>query len=112
MKSRDILRRRHYSGEFARTTEVRAIEVRSAQVILPLVFMALTAKILTQLDAWVDLAYPGAEPGAQAAPFVTPTGQLGAMPTGETFNDYIGATWIPNREAVLINNLQLESLYP
>lgn len=34
------------------------------------------------------------------------------MPAGETFNDYIGTDWIPNREAVLIGDLQAEGLYP
>lgn len=36
----------------------------------------------------------------------------GIMPSGETFNSYIGTTWVPNREAVLIGDLQAEGLYP
>lgn len=34
------------------------------------------------------------------------------MPVGETFNDYIGTDWIPNREAVVVTDLQAEGLYP
>lgn len=34
------------------------------------------------------------------------------MPPGETFNDFIGTDWIPNREAVVVSALQAEGLHP
>ncbi|MCH8205037.1 MAG: CotH kinase family protein, partial [Candidatus Hydrogenedentes bacterium] len=40
------------------------------------------------------------------------TTMISVMPGGEIFNDYIGTTWIPAREAVLIMDLQMEGLYP